>query len=311
MTSSRTFANTATIRRFRRMGCRSSAKQASPRGADQGQDRGGCEPNALFDIQVKRIHEYKRQLLNVMYIIHRYNALKAMTLEEREKQVDRVCIIGGKAAPGYDMAKRIIKLVSAVGDVVNKDPDIGDKLKLVFLSDYNVSSAEIIVPGSELSQHISTAGTEASGTSNMKFAMNGCLIIGTMDGANVEIAEEIGQGEHVHLWRQSRTSSPASGASASSSTSLRSFTRSWTRSGAGTSAGGFLCARVRRGCVVRRITTSCANDFERITSGRRRRVGRKLGTRRFGPRSPSCPSRAAESLAATAPFGSTPRTSGT
>ena len=150
-------------------------------------------PNALFDIQVKRIHEYKRQLLNVMYIIHRYNALKAMTPAEREKQVDRVCIIGGKAAPGYDMAKRIIKLVSAVGDTVNKDPDIGDKLKLVFLSDYNVSSAEIIVPGSELSQHISTAGTEASGTSNMKFAMNGCLIIGTMDGANVEIAEEIGQ----------------------------------------------------------------------------------------------------------------------
>mmetsp|Transcript_7971 Transcript_7971/g.35225 ORF Transcript_7971/g.35225 Transcript_7971/m.35225 type:complete len:1025 (-) Transcript_7971:236-3310(-) len=150
-------------------------------------------PNALFDIQVKRIHEYKRQLLNVMYIIHRYNALKEMTPAEREKQVDRVCIIGGKAAPGYDMAKRIIKLVSAVGDTVNKDPDIGDKLKLVFLSDYNVSSAEIIVPGSELSQHISTAGTEASGTSNMKFAMNGCLIIGTMDGANVEIAEEIGQ----------------------------------------------------------------------------------------------------------------------
>mmetsp|Transcript_4442 Transcript_4442/g.18213 ORF Transcript_4442/g.18213 Transcript_4442/m.18213 type:complete len:1025 (-) Transcript_4442:222-3296(-) len=150
-------------------------------------------PNALFDIQVKRIHEYKRQLLNVMYIIHRYNALKEMTPAEREKQVDRVCIIGGKAAPGYDMAKRIIKLVSAVGDTVNKDPDIGDKLKLVFISDYNVSSAEIIVPGSELSQHISTAGTEASGTSNMKFAMNGCLIIGTMDGANVEIAEEIGQ----------------------------------------------------------------------------------------------------------------------
>jgi len=150
-------------------------------------------PNALFDIQVKRIHEYKRQLLNVMYIIHRYNALKAMTPAEREKQVARCVIIGGKAAPGYDMAKRIIKLISAVGDTVNADPEIGDKLQLVFLPDYNVSSAEIIVPGSELSQHISTAGTEASGTSNMKFAMNGCLIIGTMDGANVEIAEEIGQ----------------------------------------------------------------------------------------------------------------------
>ena len=150
--------------------------------------------DALFDIQVKRIHEYKRQLLNVFAIIHRYNALKAMSPEERAKQVPRVCIVGGKAAPGYDMAKRIIKLVSAVGETVNKDPEIGDLLKVVFLPDYNVSSAEVIVPGAELSQHISTAGTEASGTSNMKFAMNGCLIIGTMDGANVEIAEEIGEG---------------------------------------------------------------------------------------------------------------------
>ena len=150
--------------------------------------------DALFDIQVKRIHEYKRQLLNVFAIIHRYNALKAMSPEERKKQVPRVCIVGGKAAPGYDMAKRIIKLVSAVGETVNKDPEIGDMLKVVFLPDYNVSSAEVIVPGAELSQHISTAGTEASGTSNMKFAMNGCLIIGTMDGANVEIAEEIGEG---------------------------------------------------------------------------------------------------------------------
>jgi len=149
-------------------------------------------PTALFDIQVKRIHEYKRQLLNVMSIVHRYNAIKAMSVVERQAVVPRVCIIGGKAAPGYDMAKRIIKLISAVGDVVNADPDIGDLLKVVFIPDYNVSSAEIIIPGSELSQHISTAGTEASGTSNMKFAMNGCLILGTMDGANVEIAEEIG-----------------------------------------------------------------------------------------------------------------------
>ena len=130
--------------------------------------------DALFDIQVKRIHEYKRQLLNVFAIIHRYNALKEMTPDERKKQVPRVCIVGGKAAPGYDMAKRIIKLVSAVGEVVNKDPEIGDMLKVVFIPDYNVSSAEVIMPGAELSQHISTAGTEASGTSNMKFAMNGC-----------------------------------------------------------------------------------------------------------------------------------------
>ena len=150
-------------------------------------------PDALFDIQVKRIHEYKRQLMNVLSIIHRYQQIKAMSPEQRKGVVPRVCIIGGKAAPGYDIAKRIIKLVSAVGDKINNDPDVGDLLKLVFFPDYNVSAAEVIVPASELSQHISTAGTEASGTSNMKFAMNGCLIIGTMDGANVEIAEEIGK----------------------------------------------------------------------------------------------------------------------
>jgi len=164
-------------------------------------------PDSLFDIQVKRIHEYKRQLLNVLSIIHRYNAIKAATPKEREKMVPRVCVIGGKAAPGYDMAKRIIKLVCSVGDKVNNDPDVGDLLKLVFIPDYNVSSAEIIVPGAELSQHISTAGTEASGTSNMKFAMNGCLIIGTMDGANVEIAEEIGK-ENMFIFGASATEVP-------------------------------------------------------------------------------------------------------
>jgi len=150
-------------------------------------------PNALFDIQVKRIHEYKRQLLNVLGVIYRYKTIKAMTAEEKKAVVPRVVAIGGKAAPGYEMAKGIIKLVNAVSDVVNADPEVGDLLKMVFLPDYNVSLAEVVVPGSDLSQHISTAGTEASGTSNMKFAMNGCLILGTMDGANVELAEEIGE----------------------------------------------------------------------------------------------------------------------
>jgi starch phosphorylase len=159
------------------------------------EERCGITPpaDALFDVQVKRIHEYKRQLLNVLGVIDRYQRLKLMTPEERAKMVPRMVILGGKAAPGYDAAKRIIKLVNAVGDVINNDEDTSDMLKIAFMADYNVSLAEVIVPGSELSQHISTAGTEASGTSNMKLAMNGGLIIGTMDGANVEIAEEIGE----------------------------------------------------------------------------------------------------------------------
>uniref|UniRef100_A0A383VH92 Alpha-1,4 glucan phosphorylase n=1 Tax=Tetradesmus obliquus TaxID=3088 RepID=A0A383VH92_TETOB len=149
--------------------------------------------NALFDIQIKRIHEYKRQYMNVLSIIWRYKQLKKMTPEERKKVVPRVCMFGGKAASAYDMAKRIIHLAVKVGDLINKDPDTRDLLRCYFLPDYNVSLAEIIIPASELSQHISTAGTEASGTSNMKFQMNGCLIIGTMDGANIEIAEESGK----------------------------------------------------------------------------------------------------------------------
>eukprot|EP00897_Mesotaenium_endlicherianum_P009552 jgi/Mesen1/8625/ME000050S08033 len=148
---------------------------------------------SLFDIQVKRIHEYKRQLLNILQVIYRHDQIKKMSAEEKKKVVPRVVVVGGKAAPGYEMAKRIIKLVSAVGEVVNNDPGVGDLLKVVFLPDYNVSLAEVIIPASDLSQHISTAGTEASGTSNMKFSMNGGLIIGTMDGANVEIREEIGE----------------------------------------------------------------------------------------------------------------------
>lgn len=143
------------------------------------------DPNSLFDIQVKRIHEYKRQQLNIFGVIHRYLTIKAMSAEEKKKVVPRVSIFGGKAAPGYWMAKTIIHLINKVADVVNKDPDVGNLLKVIFIEDYNVSKAEIICPASDISEHISTAGTEGSGTSNMKFVMNGGLIIGTCDGANV------------------------------------------------------------------------------------------------------------------------------
>lgn len=146
----------------------------------------------MFDIQVKRIHEYKRQLMNILYVIYRYISIKAMTPEERLNVVPRTVMFAGKAAPAYETAKNIIKLVNEVSYVVNNDATTNNLLKVVFLPNYNVSNAEIIIPASDISEHISTAGTEASGTSNMKFVMNGGLIIGTMDGANVEIYEEVG-----------------------------------------------------------------------------------------------------------------------
>lgn len=151
-------------------------------------------PDAMFDIQIKRIHEYKRQLMNILGIVYRYKKMKEMSALEREaKYVPRVCIFGGKAFATYVQAKRIVKFITDVGATINHDPEIGDLLKVVFVPDYNVSVAELLIPASELSQHISTAGMEASGTSNMKFSMNGCILIGTLDGANVEIREEVGE----------------------------------------------------------------------------------------------------------------------
>jgi len=146
--------------------------------------------NSLFDVQVKRIHEYKRQLLNILHVIHLYDRIKR---GDTDNWTNRCVLIGGKAAPGYQIAKLIIKLVSNVADVINSDVDVDGKLQLVFLPNYGVSKMEVICPGTDLSEQISTAGKEASGTGNMKFMMNGAVTIGTYDGANIEILDAVGE----------------------------------------------------------------------------------------------------------------------
>jgi starch phosphorylase len=193
------------------------------------------DPAAMFDVHIKRIHEYKRQLLNILETIARYQAIKAAP---EKNWVPRVKIFAGKAAASYVRAKSIIRLAGDVANVINNDPEVGDRLKLVFLPNYSVSLAEIIIPASDVSEQISTAGMEASGTGNMKLALNGALTIGTLDGANVEMQDHVGP-ENIFIFGMTAAEAAARRAGGLEASDVISASPELTRVLADIAAGAF------------------------------------------------------------------------
>ncbi|MFK4510996.1 glycogen/starch/alpha-glucan phosphorylase-like protein [Bradyrhizobium daqingense] len=270
------------------------------------------DPNALFDVQIKRIHEYKRQLLNVIETVALYQAIKD---DPNGNWVPRVKIFAGKAAASYRYAKLIIKLINDVADIVNNDPAIDGKLKVAFLPDYNVSLAEVIIPAADLSEQISTAGMEASGTGNMKLALNGAITIGTLDGANIEIRDHVGPENIAIFGLEAGDVMIRRKQGLDASDIIRNspkLQRAINAIGTGEFSPGdppVVSSPSRTRCAISTITWSAPISIP-ITrrSARSTRAG---WCRRPGRAPPSSTSRAWRGSARTAPSANTPRRSGT